>query len=204
MTGQPTSRLLPDKVSLTALHEIHAGPEEKREDCCWLQKTCCTVNYYNVITGRTSTRPTSDFTRPGAWSEKIGAGNVWVDLQESVRVVVTNHTYNTHLPTDRSQAGDRGAKPSLQAREDKKPSFVLKVIGVEREGSQELIQTTSHITGECRARLSDGGLAQQACCAARGKPAESGLALYTMYSMPSPGFRRHSGTGKIAYGNCRD
>ena len=110
-----------------------------------------------------------------------------------------------HPPrTDRSQAGDRGAKPSLQAREDKKPSFVLKVIGVEREGSQELIQTTSHITGECRARLSDGGLAQQACCAARGKPAESGLALYTMYSMPSPGFRRHSGTDKIAYGNCRD
>lgn len=79
-----------------------------------------------------------------------------------------------HPPrTDRSQAGDRGAKPSLQAREDKKPSFVLKVIGVEREGSQELIQTMSHITRECKTRLSDGGLAQQACCSVRGEPAES-------------------------------
>ena len=73
------------------------------------------VKYYIVITGRTSTRPTSDVTRPGAWSEKIGDGIVWVDLQESVRVVVTNHTYNTHLGLTVVRLGTEG--PSLHSRQ---------------------------------------------------------------------------------------
>ena len=75
------------------------------------------IKYYIVITGRTSTRPTSDGTRPGAWSEKIGDGNVWVDLQESVRVVVTNHTYNTHLGLTVVRLGTEG--PSLHSRQER-------------------------------------------------------------------------------------
>ena len=53
----------------------------------------------------------------GAWSEKIGAGNVWVDLQESVRVVETNHTYNTHLGLTVVRLGTEG--PSLHSRQER-------------------------------------------------------------------------------------
>ena len=105
------------------------------------------VKYYIVITGRTSTRPTSDFTRPGAWSEKIGDGNVWVDLQESVRVVVTNHTYNTHLGLTVVRLGTEGTKLLLQTREDKTILCSESELRL-REGSHEQIQATSHFSRE--------------------------------------------------------
>ena len=125
MTGLPTSRQLPDKVSFWLLY-MRSICRTRREEggLCWLQKSCCTVNCYIVITGRTSTMPTSDVTRPGAWSEKIGAGNVCVDLQESVRVVVTNHTCNTHLGLTVVRLGTEG--PSLHSRQERtksRPSF---------------------------------------------------------------------------------
>ena len=89
-------------------------------------ETCCTVNNYIVITGRTSTRPTSDFTRPGAWSKQDGDGNVWVNLHEHVRDVGTNHTYNTHLGLTVVRLGTEG--PSRHSRQERtKLSLGLKV-----------------------------------------------------------------------------
>ena len=53
----------------------------------------------------------------GGLVREDGAGNVWVDLQESVRVVETNHTYNTHLGLTVVRLGTEG--PSLHSRQER-------------------------------------------------------------------------------------
>ena len=70
--------------------------------------------YYH---GENIYKPTSDFTRPGAWSKQDGDGNVWVNLHEHVRDVGTNHTYNTHLGLTVVRLGTEG--PSLHSRQER-------------------------------------------------------------------------------------
>ena len=59
------------KSPKTALHEILADPKRREEDIAGYRDLAAS---HIVTTGRTSTRPTSDFTRPGAWSEKMVMG----------------------------------------------------------------------------------------------------------------------------------